>query len=134
MALPKTSRHPWMADAFGERHRVTPNHLRHVEQSIAALDGLDVDPETAAAILVATDDYAIGHAIRRIAQGRWPEVEPALSPELRTLLGSGELPRLAAARAAGALKPPDVPFERGLEWLFDGFEAALERSRGDTAD
>jgi AcrR family transcriptional regulator len=122
-------RHPWMAEAVGRRHRVTPNHLRHIEQSIAAVAGLDLDRETAATILLATDDYAIGHAIRRIARGRWPdEGFSALPPAVRELLERGELPLVSRAVAAGAdLTPPEAQFERGLEWLFDGFEAMLRR-------
>ena len=121
-------RHPWMADAFGQRHRVTPNHLRHVEQSIAAVEGLGLDPETAGLMLVATDDYAIGHAIREIARRRWGEHTPEELPaELRDLVESGELPRVAAALADGELKPPDAQFERGLDALLDGFQALLDR-------
>jgi AcrR family transcriptional regulator len=124
-------RHPWMADAFGQRHYVTPNHLRHVEQSIAAVAELDVDPDTAGAILLATDDYAIGHAIREIAQGRWSGGEsPARSPEVAALIESGEVPLLARAVAEGAdFRRPEAQFERGLEWLFDGFEAMLRSRR-----
>lgn len=124
-------RHPWMADAFGQRHYVTPNHLRHIEQSIAAIAELDVDPETAGVILLATDDYAIGHAIRQIAQGRWTEEHELaeLTPDVRALLESGELPLLARAFAEGVPRPPEAQFDRGLEWLFDGFEAMLRRPR-----
>ena len=58
-------RHPWLIDTAGRRPLVTPNQLRHIEQSVAVVANLDIDRETAIAMVMATDDYTIGHVFRR---------------------------------------------------------------------
>jgi AcrR family transcriptional regulator len=128
-------RHPWLIDTAGSRPLVTPNQLRHIEQSVAVVADLDIDRDTAIAMVMATDDYTIGHVFRRIRIGDAGGDSPFSSPEdrarVRALLDTGEFPRLADALAAGAdLTPPRDTFEAGLEWLFDGMQAVLDARRG----
>ena len=126
-------RHPWLIETAGQRPLVTPNQLRHVEQSIAAVSGLDVDRETAVAMVMAVDDYTIGHVFRRfrLGEGERPTTTPEDRERIRELLATGEFPLLAAAYAPDSdLAPPDDTFDRGLEWLFDGMEAILNARRG----
>jgi AcrR family transcriptional regulator len=127
------ARHPWLIETAGQRPLVTPNQLRHVEQSIAAVADLDVDRETAVAMVMAVDDYTIGHVFRRFrfAEGERPTTTPEDRERIRELLGTGEFPLLAAAYAPESdLAPPDDTFDRGLEWLFEGMEAFLNAGRG----
>lgn len=64
-------RHAWVAGDRGRAPVLGPNSLLHVEQSIAAVEPLGLDPGTAGAVLACVDDYAIGYALRTIATRRW---------------------------------------------------------------
>jgi AcrR family transcriptional regulator len=122
-------RHPWLIETAGQRPLLTPNQLRHIEQSITVVADLDVDRETAIAMVMATDDYTIGHVFRRarFGDGPRPDVSPDEQARMRELLASGEYPRLAEVYGQGGdLAPPPDTFELGLEWLFDGIQAALD--------
>jgi AcrR family transcriptional regulator len=128
-------RHPWLIDTAGRRPLVTPNQLRHIEQSIAVVAELDVDRETAMAMVMATDDYTIGHVFRRLriggAGGEGPFSDTDDQARVRALLDTGEFPLLAEAFAADPdLAPAPDTFDAGLEWLFDGMQAALDARRG----
>jgi AcrR family transcriptional regulator len=128
-------RHPWLIDTAGSRPLVTPNQLRHIEQSVAVVADLDIDRETAIAMVMATDDYTIGHVFRRVRMGGAGGERPFSSAEdqarVRELLDTGEFPLLADTLASGAdLAPPPDTFEVGLEWLFDGMQALMDARRG----
>ena len=126
-------RHPWLIDTAGRRPLITPNQLRHVEQSIAFVADLDVDRDTAIAMVMAVDDYTIGHVFRRsrFGGGERPPATDRDRERVRELLASGEFPRLAEAyRSQPDLEPPGDTFDRGLEWLFDGMQALLDARRG----
>ena len=126
-------RHPWLIDTSGRRPLVTPNQLRHIEQSVAVVANLDIDRETAIAMVMATDDYTIGHVFRRnrIGAGERPVSAPEDQARVRELLDTGEFPHLAAVFASDTdLMPPPDTFDAGLEWLFDGMQALLDARRG----
>jgi len=126
-------RHPWLIDTAGTRPLVTPNALRHVEQSVAIVVGLDVDRDTAVAMVMATDDYTIGHVFRqsRIGTGRRPFESDRDLERVRALLAGGEFPNLARVFAdEGTMAPPPDTFDAGLEWLFDGMQAVIDARRG----
>src|SRR4051794_1424882 len=125
-------RHPWLIDTAGARPLVTPNALRHVEQSVAIVVGLDVDRETAIAMVMATDDYTIGHVFRqsRFGSGARPVATEQDRDRVRDLLATGESPPPPRVFARdGILAPPPATFETGLEWLFDGMQAVLDARR-----
>jgi hypothetical protein len=125
--------------AVAARPRVSPNLLRHIEQSaqsVAALGEAGVDRALLEGIVSATDDYAIGFTLRELASGGSADergrriaarfAESFADPHVRYLLESGEFPMLSAFLAS------DEPlrmqrFEVGLEWLLDGFAAQLPR-------
>jgi AcrR family transcriptional regulator len=121
-------RHPWLVDTTGMRPVASPNQLRHIEQSIAAIRELDVDERTAVAMVMATDDYTFGHVRRRLKFG---DAEPLGGEDtrarIRELLATGEFPILAAVLDERPdLRPDDHDtFDIGLEWLFDGMAATL---------
>jgi AcrR family transcriptional regulator len=130
--------HPWMLLTLQERPRVTPNLLRHIEQSaqsVAKLGERGVAPEQLAGIVTSVDDYTIGFTLREIANGGGPDRGQRVAtvfqnawdePHIRYLLESGEFPMLLHFVTAGEpLRTPS--FEVGLEWLLDGFEASLRR-------
>jgi AcrR family transcriptional regulator len=126
-------KHPWLIDTAGTRPLVTRNALRHVEQSVAIVVGLEVDRDTAVAMVMATDDYTIGHVFRqsRIAGERRPFATERDRDRVRELLASGEFPHVARIFAAeGDIAPPPDTFDAGLEWLFDGMQAVLDARRG----
>jgi AcrR family transcriptional regulator len=116
-------KHPWMLSTLQDRPRVSPNLLRHIEQSAQTMAGVGVDPVLASNIVSAVDDYTIGFTLRELSGGErrqrsWD------TPELRLLLESGEFPLVASFIAADSPMPaPD--FELGLRWLLDGFQAQL---------
>ncbi|MBC6469939.1 TetR/AcrR family transcriptional regulator [Actinomadura alba] len=124
-------RHPWMVEVAGRRPQVGPNGLRHVEQSLAALDPLRLDPPAGALICAAVDDYLLGHVIREVMTGGGADrgaAEAARSstlPYLQRMARSGEFPRLAPLLDAGMPQVGET-FDQGLEWLLDG----IARSHG----
>jgi AcrR family transcriptional regulator len=130
--------HPWLLPTLQERPRVSPNLLRHIEQSaqsVAELGEQGVDPALLSGIVTAVDDYTIGYTLREIAAGGSDERGRRVAeqfrkaydePNVRYLLESGEFPMLAQFAASG--EPLRMQgFEVGLEWLLDGFEAQLRR-------
>jgi len=126
-------RHPWVLKTIAPGPRARLNTMRHIEQSLRAVASLEVDGETKGAILMAVDDYTIGHAIRARVRARSGARQRShaleLDAEVEAALAAGELPLLGAAIAtrgrARFPAPPEADFERGLEWLLDGVEAEL---------
>ncbi|MEU0568656.1 TetR/AcrR family transcriptional regulator C-terminal domain-containing protein [Nonomuraea sp. NPDC005983] len=125
-------RHPWRVDLVPQRVSVGPNGLRHVEQSLAALDGLAVDELTKWRILAAIDDYSLGFTIRESLERAAPRTDgvndaeraAVAEPYMRELIASGEFPRLAPMIERGVAGFDDN-YERGLNWLLDGIEGDL---------
>ena len=131
-------KHRWLLITLTDRPRVTPNLLRHIEQSAQSVVQLGEQghpPELLSGIVIAVDDYTVGYTFRELegggsdARGRRMATqfrEAYDQPHVRYLLESGEFPMLEAFITAG--RPPITqPFEVGLDWLLDGFEAALRR-------
>lgn len=54
--------HPWMLAGNRPPGRIGANMLRHVDQSLRAVRGLDLDWELRASVLQAVDHYALGYA------------------------------------------------------------------------
>ena len=137
-AVAKASRatflnHPWLLPALQGVPAVTPNLLRHIEQSsqaVAGLAGQGVDPTLLQGIVVAVDDYTIGFTLRELASGghveRGRRFEARFAdPNVRYLIESGEFPLLERF-LAGGVQAPIASFERGLAWLLDGFAAQID--------
>jgi AcrR family transcriptional regulator len=120
-------RHPWLLEA-NDRPTATPNTLRHIEQSAAAVAHLDVEPEVAMGMVLAVDDYTLGYVLRERHAGRWRE-NVVLPERARALIAGGELPLLSQWLQEGRpMRPPPAGrFDDGLDWLLDGMAAALER-------
>jgi AcrR family transcriptional regulator len=124
--------HPWMLATLSERPRVTPNLLRHIEQTSQALKALGeagVDPALLTGIAFAVDDFMIGCTIRELIgpQRAGTLGQATEEPHLRYLLESGEFPMLEQFARRGGELPAFDRFEQGLDWLLDGFAARLGR-------
>jgi AcrR family transcriptional regulator len=124
-------RHPWLLTSLQERPRVSPNLLRHVEQtsqSVAELAEAGHDPDLLSAIVFAVDDYMIGYTLRELAAGEGGIADrfrqESEAPHIRYLLESGEFPILNLFVARGG-QPRRPDFDTGLDWLLDGFAAQL---------
>jgi hypothetical protein len=117
--------HPWLLATLHEQPLITPNLLRHIEQSAQAVAGLQgVPPDVLTAIVTAVDDYTIGFTMRELGGVGRGSAQRFEEPEVRYLIESGEFPLIAQFLAAGA-RPPRADFETGLGWLLDGFAAQL---------
>jgi AcrR family transcriptional regulator len=131
-------RHPWLIDTSARRPIVTANQLRHIEQSAQAVQMLEVDAASARAMVIAVDDYTIGHVFRQTKFGgeRSPFTTEEDRRRLNDLLATGEFPLLARFfgaepdRAEPDLTLPADTFEAGLEWLLDGMEQMLTARHG----
>ncbi|GAA4132174.1 TetR/AcrR family transcriptional regulator C-terminal domain-containing protein [Actinomadura keratinilytica] len=117
-------RHPWVIDLVARHPRVGPNGLRHGEQNLCALSGLDVDLATAARIVTAVDHYMTGYVIReRLLRDQRPD--HLAEPYIQQMINEGDFPHLRRAMREGV--PQQESFEEGLRWLLDGIERSLGR-------
>jgi AcrR family transcriptional regulator len=123
-------RHPWLLPTLQERPRVSPNLMRHIEQSAQSVRSLG---EAGAGIVFAVDDYTIGFTLRELAAGGREDRtkgiakrfrEEAREPHIRYLLESGEFPMLSQFLTLDRELPQNT-FDDGLDWLLDGFAKRL---------
>jgi AcrR family transcriptional regulator len=127
-------RHPWLLPTLQDRPGVSPNLMRHVEQSaqaVRALGDRGIEPALLTGVVLAVDDYMIGYTLRELAAGDEDERVGGIShrfreqseePHVRYLLDSGEFPMLVRFLALDG-EPPAHGFDDGLNWLLDGFAA-----------
>lgn len=141
------ARHPWAIEALrGERFG--PNAMKHVEQSLAAVAGMGLEPAARLEVIGMVDDYVLGFCIRDGAvraslyeddgAGRdafaslLDYVESRLDtggfPHTRSLVGEGDIRASWERLAAEAFRPGR--FERGLDRLLDGIEMDMQRRKG----
>jgi AcrR family transcriptional regulator len=138
-SLEAMRRHRWMLDRLGEG-RPTPNGLRHFEQSLEAMGSLaDVPQKRLFEAIVLVDEYVFGFAIREAAEADHPKKRHSADARefLRRQLDGGELPRIrdffgddvdTAMELVETFFREEGRFQRGLEQLLDGIEAALARA------
>jgi AcrR family transcriptional regulator len=124
-------RHPWIVDTNAHGAGLSPNALRHLEESLTALRYLHLSPRDAVDVLTAIDKFTLGHATFEIADRVGTAARRSARPYFESLLASGEFPalaRLLSDEAAGAVAEPQYErqFERGLAWLLDGIEAGIK--------
>jgi len=112
-------RHPWLVHLIGHRGHSGPKAMRHLEQSLSAIEPVAKDPRTALRILVAIDEFVIGHVIYEVTQN--PKAMLS-QPYTRMLVAEGDFPRLNSVLKAASAGVEDT-FESGLNWLLDGIEA-----------
>lgn len=135
-------RHPWILSLVGRRVPLGRGGLKHLEASLAAVSGLDVDQETKIDILTTVDTYTLGHALREIANPPSGKVDEA---DAGTATGFVDWLNAATDLVRAAPEPAEFPhtrafgpviadsltgsragsFERGLDWVLAGIEASL---------
>ena len=123
-------RHHWLVAALVAGHprprRVGPNALRHFEQSLQAVAGLDVPHERLFELINAVDNFVVGSILDEVEEWRHPRDPADELGHLRGLIESGDFPLLARSFEARAHRPdPETRFERGLDWLLSGMAAEL---------
>jgi AcrR family transcriptional regulator len=128
--------HPWIVAAIDHRPVFGPNAIRHFEQSLAAVAGLELETGLALRILRVVDKFTLGQVVDEIAQREMlrresltgEEWRSAATGQLEGLIATGEFPQLARIGAAAAVADRDGErtFETGLDWLLAGIAASLE--------
>ena len=133
--------HPWSVVSLNDA-QFGPNAMRHVEQSLAALDGLDLGPADKLAFWGIVDDYVFGSALRAVAslsRMAASEKNPTLLADAMAFTGqqlaTGQFPRLASFDRKRPLQDQfahgkkanshrtavlATQFERGLNAILDG--------------
>jgi AcrR family transcriptional regulator len=133
-----TLRHPWIiADHLP---RLGPSMLRHLEESAAAVAGLDADDAGKRALLIAVDTYTIGHVTLQlagtVARSQGAGVDDAwrrsAAEYIEREVASGALPHLAEfdVQELTGDAQAEAQFEQGLNWLLAGAAAQLDAARG----
>lgn len=133
--------HPWSLPALDDA-QFGPNAMRHIEQSLAALDALDLAMSEKLALWGIVDDYVFGNARRTsesLTRAAGAQDNPGLVADAIAFgeqqLATGQFPRLAALyqqqqAMAEHDSPPMTPdllavqFEHGLSALLDGLLGA----------
>jgi AcrR family transcriptional regulator len=134
------TRHPWTLD-IREDPAPGPNGVRHFDQSMQAVAGLDVPLADRVELITAVDEYVFGHCLFERQNEAAAEVggEQGMLDYVEGLIDSGGYPALAAMRDGvgldrlwhdieQAMHRPDR-FERNLGRLLDGFEASFRAGR-----
>jgi AcrR family transcriptional regulator len=138
--------HPWSVASLNGA-QFGPNAMRHMEQSLAALDRFNLNPQDKLAFWGIVDDYVFGsalHTVEAFTRGAAAEGNPALLADAMTFgrqqLATGQFPRLAALdRKQPALKQRtgdekskqtmatslSIQFERGLKAMLDGLAQSM---------
>jgi AcrR family transcriptional regulator len=138
--------HPWSVISLTDA-QFGPNAMRHMEQSLAALDALDLDPWEKMAFWAIVDDYVFGSALRTVellTRMAAAEDNPTLLADAmafgRQQLATGEFPRLAALNQEETATEPftgnksanqpmatvlATQFERGLKAILDGLVTSM---------
>jgi AcrR family transcriptional regulator len=131
------ARHPWALIAL-RGARGGPNGMKHFEQTLAAVSGLDLPFEQKLEIALVVDDYVFGYVLRSaqdVPGHDDGDEKVATITYLGTLLETGDYPHISRLFeehdiASGiemmmaAFRNPDR-FEHGLERLMDGLELRL---------
>jgi AcrR family transcriptional regulator len=138
--------HPWSVASLNDA-QFGPNAMRHMEQSLAALDAFNLDPQEKLAFWGIVDDYVFGsalHTVELLTRAAAAKDNPKLLADAITFggqqLASGQFPRLAALDSK---QPPlkqfkrdkessrpmatalSIQFERGLKAILDGLALSM---------
>jgi len=136
------ARHPWALSAL-RGARFSPNSLRHVEQSMAAVEHAPFDVAGKLDLLGIVDDYVFGHVFRTgEVRADFADHVPsgALMAFIAEQLGTGQYPHLTALREGNEtpaatwgrvarLMTNEQRFERGLGALLEGLRRTMRPGR-----
>jgi AcrR family transcriptional regulator len=135
-------RHQWLMDFIGGRPPLGPNTLRNLERSLAMIDKLGLDIETAMNVLGTLATYVMGVVLREFRESRVElrdreqlghlsetERHAFLATHMGRLRATGRFPHFLRIFDAGlgpdAAETRDERFEFGLECVLDGIAARL---------
>lgn len=130
-------RHPWSLDIRDDPNP-GPNGARHFDQSLQAVQDLDIPLGDKFELITAVDEYVFGFCFTERANfGAADMIPPHTIAYVEDLVQSGDYPAIAAIAethtVVGAFEvlrrqatDPDR-FSRNLARLLDGFEAGLPR-------
>ncbi len=128
-------RHPWILD-IRDDPAVGPNSVRHFDQSMTAVAGLDVPFQVKLDIVSAVDEYVFGYCSHeRTALHEDAAGGDRMRAYVNELVASGDYPEISRLVAAEGLDPlwsqvtahagDPERFDRNLRRLLDGIEADL---------
>jgi len=135
-------RHRWFIDFIAARPALGPNTLRNLDRSLAALDSLDVDTETAVNVLQTVNTYVLGAVLRELGELRIQREQEKLVITDTDFASKIERwrQRLAATGAfdhflrimrdnvdPDSAHTRDERFEFGLDCVLEGIAAKLAR-------
>ena len=135
-------RHPWAIE--GPAGARGPNAMRHFEQSLAAVDRLQVDFPTKFEIITMVDDYVFGFVMRerqdelgRLREGGSDHWGQAMAESTDEQLPTGSFPQIEQIIGGQGARPAierlvvlggdEQRFKRGLGRVLDGIALDLER-------
>jgi hypothetical protein len=136
--------HPWSLATLGDA-QFGPNAMRHIEQSLAALEHTALSPRDRLAFFAIVDDYVVGNALHTVestSRAHAAAADPALTANAMAFgaqqLATGDFPQLAALSeqlTRGDARQTAAPsmtgdaltaqFETGLQALLDGLDARM---------
>jgi AcrR family transcriptional regulator len=123
-------RHPWMLDLHADTP-YGPSTIRHFDQTIQAVNGLDAPLYVKLDIALAVDEYTFGYCLSQRARLVKTDEDSAILDYVRVLIETGEYPSIAQLDADVGLEQLWVTleeieangdrFEQNLRRLLDGF-------------
>ena len=86
-------RHPWVFDVRGELG-LGPNSVKHMDQTLQAVDGIDAPLAAKLDVVVAIDEYVFGYCLQE--RGGWTsdDQREAASAYVEDLVRGGDYPQL----------------------------------------
>ncbi|HKZ15659.1 MAG TPA: TetR/AcrR family transcriptional regulator [Solirubrobacterales bacterium] len=127
--------HHWVFQKINDDGVPGPNGMRHFEQSLQAVAGLDLDREQTFEVIGQVDDYVFGYSLREVQEAKEQEHgwSPAVIDFFKRELATGDYPLIAeffgdedfetTFNEAMELLAGASRFNRGLKRLLDGIEA-----------
>jgi hypothetical protein len=126
--------HHWVFEKMDGDGPLGPNAMRHFEQSLQAIAGLDLEKEQVFEVIGQVDDYVFGYSLREVHEAAehergWP---PDVIDFFKRELATGAYPLISeffgddldgSFNLIVELMAEEGRFERGLARLLDGIEA-----------
>ncbi|WP_052347187.1 TetR/AcrR family transcriptional regulator [Streptomyces prunicolor] len=130
-------RHPWLLATRDTGCPVGPASLRRMDESAAAVRGLDADSAVLRALILAVDTFTLGHVMaelsggirRRTTEEAGTARRAATTEYVQKQIDAGGLPHLAETGFSELLHndDPEASFERGLDWLLASAAESLTK-------
>jgi len=128
-------RHPWLLATRDTGCSIGPASLKRMDESAAAVRGLNADSAMLRALVLAVDTFTLGHVRAELSGGIRRRATEAVNTARRkattdyvqTQIDAGKLPSLADTGFSELLYNDDsaTSFELGLDWLLAGAAASL---------